>query len=324
MEIKVSVICNVYNHEKYIRDALDGFISQKTDFLFEVLIHDDASTDRSADIIREYQKKYPQIIKPVFQTQNQYSRGGGITRRFQLPRAQGKYLAMCEGDDYWTDPMKLQKQFDFMECHPDYSMCVCSTLWKNEHTGVCENRGVVPEDRDFSTEEIILEQNGRIFQYASFFVKRDVVNSWPEWRRKFPIGDYPLAILASLRGKVHMMADVMTVYRYFADNSWTARMDSDEKRARVCQRMIEGLEALNEATQGKYGAAIEQRIRVHQYTLALMTHDVKKLHSEELKHIYQSRSWILRISDTVRCRFPGMYGKLLKPIAKVMKSSHGK
>ena len=108
--IMVSVICNVFNHEAYIRDALEGFVSQKTNFPFEVLIHDDASTDKSADIIHEYEAKYPNLIKPIYQTQNQYSRGGGITRKFQIPRVKGKYIAMCEGDDYWTDENKLQKQ----------------------------------------------------------------------------------------------------------------------------------------------------------------------------------------------------------------------
>ena len=322
-EIKVSVICNVFNHGAYIRDALEGFVSQKTDFAFEVLIHDDASTDDSPRIIREYEEKYPQLIKPVLQTENQYSRGGGITRRFQLPRAKGKYLAMCEGDDYWTDPLKLQKQFDFMEAHPDYSMCVCSTQWLNMHTGICENKGVVEQDRDFSLEEIILEKKGRAFQYASVFVKAEIMNSWPEWRRKFPIGDYPLAVLAALNGKVHMLADVMTVYRYFAANSWTARMDSDEKRTKVCRRMIEGLEALDEATQGRYHDVIMQRICRQKYTLALMTHDLKLLRSEELKTIYGSRKLLFRMSDVLRCRFPGMYTKLLKPLAKAMKSGYG-
>lgn len=116
----VSVCCLTYNHENYIRECLDSFIMQKTNFAFEVLIHDDASTDKTADIIREYEVKYPNIIKPIYQTENQYSKGVKPTFEFNFPRAQGKYIAMCEGDDYWTDPLKLQKQIDFLEAHPDY------------------------------------------------------------------------------------------------------------------------------------------------------------------------------------------------------------
>ena len=122
-EIKVSIICNAYNHEKYIRDALDGFVMQKTNFKFEVLIHDDASTDHTADIIREYENEYPDIIKPIYSKENQYSKKDGSLSRIQYGRAKGRYIAICEGDDYWTDPLKLQKQYDAMEKHPEVDIC---------------------------------------------------------------------------------------------------------------------------------------------------------------------------------------------------------
>ena len=121
-KVMVSIICNVYNHEKYVREALESFVMQKTDFAYEVLVHDDASTDHSADIIREYEKQYPDIMKPIYQTVNQYSKCS-ITRTYQVPRAKGKYIAFCEGDDFWNDPYKLQKQFDEMEKHPEIDMC---------------------------------------------------------------------------------------------------------------------------------------------------------------------------------------------------------
>ena len=107
--IMVSVICLCYNHENYVKDALEGFVKQKTTFPFEVLIHDDASTDKSAEIIREYEAKYPDIIKPTYQTENQYSQGVKILRTYLLPKVRGKYIAFCEGDDFWTDENKLQK-----------------------------------------------------------------------------------------------------------------------------------------------------------------------------------------------------------------------
>jgi glycosyltransferase involved in cell wall biosynthesis len=121
--IMVSVSCITYNHAKYIRDTLDGFLIQKANFKFEVLINDDASTDGTADIIREYEKKHPHIIKPIYQKENQYSKGvRGMSRRFNYPRARGKYIALCEGDDYWTDPNKLQQQVSFMEKNPGYTL----------------------------------------------------------------------------------------------------------------------------------------------------------------------------------------------------------
>lgn len=116
----VSICCLAYNHEAYIKKCLDGFLMQKTDFKFEILIHDDASTDQTANIIRAYERDYPDIVKPIYQSENQYSKGIRVTPKYNISRAEGKYIAMCEGDDYWTDPSKLQKQVDFLESHDDY------------------------------------------------------------------------------------------------------------------------------------------------------------------------------------------------------------
>lgn len=124
-QILVSIKCLAYNHEPYIRECLEGFVMQKTNFRFEAIVHDDASTDGTADIIREYAEKYPDIIKPIFETENQYSKHDGSLGRIMNEACTGKYIAMCEGDDYWTDPLKLQKQVDFLEEHEDYSLC-CS------------------------------------------------------------------------------------------------------------------------------------------------------------------------------------------------------
>lgn len=119
----VAIKCLVYNHDPYLRDCLNGFVMQQTDFPFVAIVHDDASTDKSADIIREYAAKYPDIIKPICETENQYSKSDGSLGRVMntaIDATGAKYVAVCEGDDYWTDPRKLQKQVDFLETHPDY------------------------------------------------------------------------------------------------------------------------------------------------------------------------------------------------------------
>ncbi|MBN1214147.1 MAG: glycosyltransferase family 2 protein, partial [Candidatus Lokiarchaeota archaeon] len=117
----VSICCSAYNHVNYIKDSIQGFIIQKTSFPFEILIHDDASTDGTTEIVKDYEHKYASLIKPIYQKDNQYSKGispGNINRK----RATGKYIAICEGDDYWTDPYKLQKQVDFLESNPEYGL----------------------------------------------------------------------------------------------------------------------------------------------------------------------------------------------------------
>jgi len=121
--LMVSISCVAYNHEKYIHKAIESFLMQRTNFAYEVLIHDDASTDHTASIIREYEKKYPDIIKPVYQSENQWSKGVRVDFEFNYKRARGKYVAICDGDDYWTDPYKLQKQVDFLEKNDEFSIC---------------------------------------------------------------------------------------------------------------------------------------------------------------------------------------------------------
>lgn len=119
---KVAIHCLVYNHEPYLRDCFEGFVMQQTDFPFVAIVHDDASTDRSADIIREYAAKYPDIIHPIYETENQYSKKDGSLTKIMnavLSATGAKYIAMCEGDDYWADPHKLQKQVEYLEQHPD-------------------------------------------------------------------------------------------------------------------------------------------------------------------------------------------------------------
>ena len=127
-EILVSVCTLTYNHEAYLRDTLEGILMQKVDFPMEILVNDDASTDGTRAILREYAEKYPDLIRPFYQDVNLYSQGKDLCLEVLYPAARGKYIALCEGDDYWTDPDKLQMQVDFLEAHPEYTACVHDTL----------------------------------------------------------------------------------------------------------------------------------------------------------------------------------------------------
>lgn len=137
--VLLSIRCITYNHEPYIRQCLEGFVMQKTNFKFVAIVHDDASTDGTAAVIREYAEKYPDIIKPIYETENQYSKHDGSLRRIMNNACRGKYVAYCEGDDYWTDPYKLQMQVDFLEANPDYSCCYTDLEAFNNETGEVQN-----------------------------------------------------------------------------------------------------------------------------------------------------------------------------------------
>jgi glycosyltransferase involved in cell wall biosynthesis len=157
----VSVSCITYNHAPFIRACLDSFLMQQTDFAFEVIIHDDASTDATKEIIEEYTAKHPNIFFPMYQIENQYSQGiRGMMARFNFPRCRGKYIALCEGDDYWTDPLKLQKQVDFLEENEEYS--ICFTRFKT----LVQNTNLIKEDSNtkyFLDNELNIDFNFEIF-----------------------------------------------------------------------------------------------------------------------------------------------------------------
>ncbi len=148
-----SICCITYNHKSYIREAIDSFLMQETNFPFEILIHDDASTDGTTKIIMDYAKKYPDIIRPIIQTENQYTKGGLINPRFVFPKARGKYIALCEGDDYWTDKTKLQKQVTFLENNPGYVITYTDSRSFDENGNLEVDFGA--STRDLEAEELI-------------------------------------------------------------------------------------------------------------------------------------------------------------------------
>ena len=259
-EILVSIICNAYNHEPYIRDALDGFVMQKTDFPFEVLVHDDASTDKTAEIIRQYEEKYPDIIKPVYQTENQYSKKVSIGKTFQFPRAKGKYFAFCEGDDYWTDPLKLQKQVDALEKNPQADICahtaqVVAAATKQPLHYLQPRQ----EDCLIPVEDVIYGEGGFV-STNSLVCRKEIVLTTPRFREDFQY-DYTLQIAGALRGGMIYLNDNMSAYRSQAVGSWTTRMYQDTAAYdNFFRRKQQMLQTLNEETGFRYDQTIQRRL----------------------------------------------------------------
>lgn len=275
-EIKVTVICLAYNHAKYISDALEGFVMQRVDFPFEVIVHDDASTDGTADIIREYQSRYPDIIKPVFQKENQYSQGISIPQAFLYPLIRGEYVALCEGDDYWTDPHKLQKQVDALESHPESDICShrAKRLKDGRFVGWTAPRlgsGKV------SASKVILGGGGWFCATASFLCRREAYMRWTPIREVVVI-DYTLAIQCSLRGGMVYLKDCMAVYRVGSEGSWTVRNDR-KSRIKSRLKMIEMLDALDKWTSGRFKRTINRRREMFRSNTLLLARDYRRLYS---------------------------------------------
>lgn len=221
----VSIRCMVYNHGPYLRQCLDGFVKQQTSFRFEAIVHDDASTDDSASIIREYAEKYPEIIKPLYEEKNLYSVDKHELHRKMDEACIGKYVATCEGDDYWIDPLKLQKQVDFMESHPDCSMCI--TAYYNKYGEELVERRVYNEDVEICSMEDIIRQNGSFFSTASIVYRRECFTEYPEWTKNAPVGDIPMLLVLAARGNVAYINEIMNVYRRNSTNSWSQRISKN-------------------------------------------------------------------------------------------------
>ena len=264
-EIMVSVVCETYNHIRYIRDALDGFLAQKTDFPVEIIVHDDASTDGTADVVREYMEKYPGLIRGILQTENQYSKGVYTDLDCLFPMARGKYLAICEGDDYWVDPLKLQKQFEAMEAHPevDISAHGCYEEQDGKRTGEI---APASEDTVFPPEEVI-RRGGGFVASASLMFRRTLNETVPPFRRAFH-NDYTIEIHGALRGGMLYLKDCMSVYRYMVAGSWTSGMNGNtERKINHAKRLISMLRILDEDTGGKYRDTIRETVLSQEFKI---------------------------------------------------------
>jgi len=212
-DILVSISCTSYNHEKYIKQCFDGFLMQKTNFNFEILVHDDASTDNTAAIIKEYENKYPDLFKCIYQTENQYSQGiRGIMSRFNFPRAQGKYIALCEGDDYWTDPLKLQKQVDFLEKNRDYGLVHAQM---NKLFDATNNITPINKDRSKTSFVELLKENPIVT--LTTVMRKDLLLRYIEevqpQTKNWIAGDTPMWLWFSLHSKIYFLDEIMATYR---------------------------------------------------------------------------------------------------------------
>lgn len=272
-DIMVSICCATYNHEKYIRQALDGFVKQKTNFKYEILIHDDASTDKTADIIREYEEKYPGLIKPIYQTENQYSKKVPVTWTYQYPRAKGKYIAFCEGDDFWCSDTKLQEQYDIMESYPNVVFCahkVGLVTENGEDSGDTYPQESIGLSEGIITSEMFVKMligdNVYPFQTTSYFLRGQMfsklLNEKPDFFLKQPVGDMALMWFFSINGDAYYIDKEYSKYRKGVPGSWSERQKKSKLFfADIHDKRIEAYEAFNLYTKEKYKKWIKRNIQ---------------------------------------------------------------
>ena len=217
--VKLTVVTTTYNHEKYIKQALNGFVMQVTNFPFEVRICDDCSTDKTRDIIEEYRIKYPNIIKPIYNDTNIGPMDNFIRT---LSTVNTEYVALCDGDDFWTDSNKLQKQVDFLESHKDFSICFHQTKIFFEDS--IEKEQIYPTG---IPEETTIDN---LVSMSNYIPANTVVYRWMFYNSSkvlkdiFPQnivpGDYYLHLLHAKTGKIYFMNEIMSQYRRHTSGMW--------------------------------------------------------------------------------------------------------
>lgn len=264
----VSVICNTFNQEKYIEDAIRGFLIQETDFPFEVIINDDASTDSNPTIISEYAEKYPKIIKPVFQKVNQYSQGLKPSL-IGFSHTSGKYIALCEGDDFWISNDKLQRQVDgakLSNCQLVFSSALL--LRDGKLNGVTarhqNNSGIISLKR-------VVFGGGAFCPTASLLFDRVVLEKLQkkDWFINAPVGDLYIQAFASISFGAYFLNYDTCVYRQFSNGSWSSRKKEKSEEIVNLDKQIKSLKGLGEYFLDDSGMLEGQMIAHAYYFTAL-------------------------------------------------------
>ena len=249
----VSVLCIAYNQERYIARTLESILKQETTFAFEVIVHDDASTDSTLSIIRDFQKRYPNIIKVIAEEQNQYNKvpPGGYLEGIMRPFVRGRYIAVCEGDDYWICPNKLQKQVDYLEANQECTAtCHRAVVIEGSTSEQIGYMGYGLSECDLRVEDLLDFWN---IPTASLLYRSDVIGTFADdWTFDRPVGDFPRAIYLAHMGYIHYFPEVGSAYRYRTEGSYS---ETDQNEYIVVSRAKKWIimdEKIDELTKYKY------------------------------------------------------------------------
>lgn len=316
--ILVSICCLTYNHEKYIRQCLDGFLKQKTNFKYEVIIHDDASTDGTPKIIKEYKERYPEIIKPIYQHINQHNLGKNlceIYREFLYPLVSGAYIAYCEGDDYWLSEDKLEKQVVELENNPKCHMCLHRVRTVSENGRKLANtypgadlKGGIISSRSFLKGLT----DGNFFHTSSFLCRYDdikkTINPMPEYYKYSYSEDVPLLLFFGYLGDNYYIDEEMSCYRRCSKGSWSEGQKENKNRVIASkEEIIQLYEAYNEYTHFEYADICEHWINSEKVRIAEIKKDYVELVKPQYSIFMKDRSF----KFIMKCRLMSIVQKCL-------------
>ncbi|MFC6039446.1 glycosyltransferase [Paenisporosarcina macmurdoensis] len=308
----VSINCITYNHKDYIMDALDSFLMQITDFNYEILIGEDCSTDTTRKIVEEYVIQYPDKIRLITSEQNVGWKKNSLKLH---ENSLGKYIAICEGDDYWTDPFKLQKQVDYMERHKECSLCFHAAeivQAPNKPTGSL----IKPyKSNKIAPIEDLIFGGGGFCPTPSLLFPRKLMDNLPDFYLNAHIGDYPMQLYLASKGYVYFMNENMAVYRSGVEGSWTNRLNNIANVRgniiRVNEDVIQLLDGFNSYTNKKNSNVVEKVIQKLEYELLVLKRKTKEQKNDPYKNFSYLVKFKIRMKMMIRCYFPKIFLKLV-------------
>lgn len=323
-KVGVSILCLAFNHEKYIKDAIEGFLMQKTSFPIEIIINEDCSTDATADIIREYELKYPELIKPVYHKKNVYSQGININAEYMLPLATGKYVALCDGDDYWTDPHKLQKQYDALEKNPECLMCLhrvrdLNVRDANESPARYLPRSTLPTGIVDSHRFFELIGDGDFFNEVCYFFRADEYRryqeNYPEFAHLFmknKTDDAPMIDYFGCLSNVYYINDCMAVYRRFTSGSWSEgmRKRTSEEKSNYFKNAVEAQKAFDVFSEGRFSKELFPSRQYFKFNYERCLHHYKEMLDSQYDCVWKKQSKTYRIRVSLLARNAAFWGKV--------------
>lgn len=316
----VTVIIPTHDHAPFLSRAVESVLAQKTTFPFDILLHDDASTDGTADIARDYAARYPERIRLIAQTVNQYRTDKKIQTHILYPRITAKYTAICDGDDLWTDDGKLQLQVDYLERHPDCTLCICGADKIDVNGRVIGAAAPYSDDCVVKLEDMI-RAGGEFCSSNTIVAPTALLNSQPDFCELTEVEDIPVHMWCAVNGYAWYFAKRMAAYRYAVPGSWSVRQNAAKRETQVqtCRGVIGLLRGFDDYTKGKYHASFADAILYQEFKIKCFEHDIKALKQPPYRSFYLELPKKRRLRLTLERRFPALTRRAIALIRTVRK-----
>jgi glycosyltransferase involved in cell wall biosynthesis len=307
----VTVILPTHNHAPFVARAVESILAQRTTFPFDILIHDDASTDGTADIVKRYAARYPEKVTLIAQTVNQYQTDKKIQTHILYPRITAKYTAICDGDDLWTDENKLQLQVDYLESHPDCTLCISGADKIDVNDCVIGAAAPYESDCIVSVDDMI-RAGGEFCSSNTIVAPTALLNTQPEFCELTEVEDIPVHLWCTVNGYAWYFARHMAAYRYAVPGSWSVRQNAAKRETQVatCRGVIGLLQGFDAYTQGTYKDSFEDAILYQKFKIKCVEHDLKELKRPPYRSLYlelpkkrRLRLWLERYFPALTARF---------------------